>query len=88
LLEAGIRQAWEGYKNKNKEAFACIFTDDAIEVEERAEGAHDKKATLVEIEYIVRPAGEMIHNKSMIGEVLGKDGGRLETSLLARDKIK
>ena len=29
-----VRQAWEDSKNKNKEAFARIFTDDAIEVEE------------------------------------------------------
>ena len=41
LLETKIRQAWEDYKNKNKEAFARIFTSDAIEVEEGAEGPHD-----------------------------------------------
>ena len=45
-----VRQAWEDYKNKNKEAFARIFTDDAIEVEEGAEGAHDLKATLAEMD--------------------------------------
>jgi hypothetical protein len=50
LLEAKIRQAWEDYKNKNKEAFARIFTGDAIEVEEGAEGPHDKKATLAEMD--------------------------------------
>ena len=45
-----VRQAWEDYKNKNKEAFTRIFTDDAIEVEEGAEGAHDLKATLAEMD--------------------------------------
>jgi hypothetical protein len=50
LLEVKIRQAWEDYKNKNKEAFARIFTSDAIEVEEGAEGPHDLKATLAEMD--------------------------------------
>jgi len=50
LLEAKIRQAWEDYKNKNKEAFARILTDDIIEVEEGTTGAHDKKTTLAEID--------------------------------------
>ena len=49
-LETKIRQAWEDYKNKNKEAFVRIFTDDAIEVEEGADGAHDVKATLAEMD--------------------------------------
>ena len=49
-LEAKIRQAWEDYKNKNKEAFARIFTGDAIEVEEGAEGPHNLKATLAEMD--------------------------------------
>jgi hypothetical protein len=50
LLEGKIRQAWEDYKNKNKEAFARILTDDIIEVEEGADGAHDKKTTLAEMD--------------------------------------
>jgi hypothetical protein len=49
-LETKIRQAWEDYKNKNKEALARIFTSDAIEVEEGAEGPHNMKATLAEID--------------------------------------
>lgn len=48
LLESKIRQAWEDYKNK--EAFARIFTSDAIEVEEGAEGPHDLKATVAEMD--------------------------------------
>lgn len=44
-----IRKAWD-YKNKNKEAFARILTDDVIEVEEGAEAAHDRKATLAEMD--------------------------------------
>jgi len=52
LLQAKIRQAWEDYKNKNKEAFARIFTEDAVEVEEGAEGAHDLKATLSEMDEV------------------------------------
>jgi hypothetical protein len=52
LLESKIRKAWDDYKNKNKEGLARILTDDAIEVEEGAEGAHDKKATLVEMDDI------------------------------------
>jgi hypothetical protein len=50
LLESKIRQAWEDYKNKNKDRFASIFTDDAVEVEEGTDGAHDKKATLAEMD--------------------------------------
>jgi len=49
VLEAKIRQAWDDHKNKNKGAFARIFTDDAIEVEEGAEGPRDLKATLAEM---------------------------------------
>jgi hypothetical protein len=50
LFETKIRQAWEDYKDKNKEAFARIFTSEAIEVEEGAEGPRDVKATLAEID--------------------------------------
>ena len=50
LLESKIRKAWDDYKNKRKEEFAAIFTEDAVEVEEGAEGAHDKKATLAEMD--------------------------------------
>jgi hypothetical protein len=52
LLESKIRQAWEDYKTKNKDAFSRIFTDDAIEVEEGAEGPHDLKATLAEMDEV------------------------------------
>ena len=50
ILEAKIRQAWADVKNKQKESFAHIFTNDAIEVEEGAEGPHDLKATLAEFD--------------------------------------
>src|SRR5262245_46064869 len=50
LLETKIRKAWDDYKNKRKESFAAIFTDDAIEVEEGADSPHDKKATLAEMD--------------------------------------
>jgi hypothetical protein len=53
LLETKIRRAWEDFKDKNKEAFARIFTDDAIEVVEGADGAHDKKATLAEMDEFI-----------------------------------
>jgi hypothetical protein len=72
LLEAKIRQAWEDYKHKDKEAFARIFTSDAIEVEEGAAGPHDVKATLAEIDdFNIRTYvhSEEIHNKTIIGEV-------------------
>jgi hypothetical protein len=50
ILEAKIRQAWADVKNKQKESFARIFTNDAIEVEEGAEGPYDLKATLAEFD--------------------------------------
>lgn len=50
ILEAKIRRAWADVKNKQKESFARIFTNDAIEVEEGAEGPHDLKATLAEFD--------------------------------------
>ena len=50
VLEGMIRKAWDDYKNKNKEAFARILTEDVIEVEEGAEAAHDRKATLAEMD--------------------------------------
>ena len=50
LLEMKIRKAWDDYKNKRKDAFDAIFTNDAIDVEEGAQGPHDKKATLAEMD--------------------------------------
>src|SRR5215470_20320355 len=50
ILEAKIRQAYKDVKNKHKEEFARIFTNDAIEVEEGADGPHDLKATLAEFD--------------------------------------
>ena len=52
LVERKIRQAWEDYKNKHKDAFASILTDDVIEVEEDGNGARDKKAELAEMDEI------------------------------------
>jgi hypothetical protein len=116
LLEAKIRQAWEDYKNKDKNAFARILTDDVIEVEEDGNGARDKKAELAEmdeinlasyvlgdfyfrrigsdgmlvrykVEYTAKPAGETIHNKSVIGEVWEKRRGDWKLVYLQETKI-
>ena len=117
LLEAKIRQAWEDYKNKDKNAFAKILTDDLIEVEEDGNGARDKNAELAEmdefdlasyalddfhfrrigsdgmlvrykVEYTAKPAGETIHNKSVIGEVWERKGGDWKLLYLQETKIK
>ena len=50
ILEAKIRQAYDDVKNKQKKEFARIFANDAIEVEEGADGPHDLKATLAEFD--------------------------------------
>jgi len=39
-----------GHSPQTGEAFARILTDDIIEVEEGANGAHDKKTTLADID--------------------------------------
>src|SRR5262249_38269362 len=111
------RQAYKDVKNKHKEEFARIFTNDAIEVEEGADGPHDLKATLAEfddfsltnyalgdfhyrpigadgmlvhykVEYAAIVAGEVIHNKSIIGEVWEKSGGDWKLFYLQETKIK
>lgn len=49
-LEAKVRQAWQDYKNKKKEAFAAILTDDFTTVEEDGSGLRDKKSEVDEID--------------------------------------
>jgi hypothetical protein len=50
LLQAKVRQAWEDYKNKNKDGFAAILADGFREVEEESNGFADKKAILQEMD--------------------------------------
>jgi len=67
-LDKKIRQAWDDYKNKRKDAFAAIFTEDAVEVEEGADGPHDKKATLAEMdEFDLKSVSLMDFNYRPIG---------------------
>jgi len=116
LLERKIRQAWEDYKNKQKDAFARILTDDVIEVEEDGNGARDKQAELSEmdeinltsymlsdfhfrrigpngmlvrynVEYTAKPAGQIIHNKSAIGEIWEKSRNEWKLAYLQETKI-
>lgn len=49
-LEGLIRQAWQYWKDKNKEAFAKIVADDVIQVEDNGRGPRDKQATLADME--------------------------------------
>src|SRR5436190_449512 len=48
VIETKVRAAWEDYKNKNKEAFAALLTDDFREVEEDGMGIKDKKSEVSE----------------------------------------
>ncbi len=50
VIEAKVREAWEDYKNKNKEGFAALLTDDFREVEEDGMGMKDKKSEVGEID--------------------------------------
>jgi len=49
-LETTIRQAWQDWKDKKKDAFAKILADDVIEVEADGRGPRDKQATLADME--------------------------------------
>ena len=49
-LEAKIRQAWQNWKDKKKDAFAAILTDDVVEVEADGKGHRGKQATLADLQ--------------------------------------
>jgi|GraSoiStandDraft_48_1057284.scaffolds.fasta_scaffold89943_3 hypothetical protein len=50
VIEAKVRAEWEDYKNKNKEGFAALLTDDFREVEEDGMGIKDKKSEVSEMD--------------------------------------
>ena len=50
VIEAKVRAEWEDYKNKNKEGFAALLTDDFREAEEDGMGMKDKKSEVGEID--------------------------------------
>ena len=49
-LEIKIRQAWQAWKDKKKDAFAAILTDEVIEVEADGKGPRGKQATLADLQ--------------------------------------
>src|SRR5438105_5026891 len=49
-LEAKVREAWEDFKTKNKDAFAAILADGFTEAEEDGNGFRDAKAEVAEID--------------------------------------
>jgi len=49
LLESKIRDAWEAFKNKNKQAYADFLTDDFMAVEEDGGGERTKMKVLREV---------------------------------------
>jgi hypothetical protein len=51
-LESKIRQAWQDWKDKKKDAFAAILTDEVIEVEADGKGPRGKQATLADLQNI------------------------------------
>ena len=51
VLEANIREAWENYKSRNKEAFAAILADGFAEVTNDADGVFGKEAELAEMDH-------------------------------------
>src|SRR5207302_3660632 len=52
-LEAKVREAWEDFKTKNKDAFAAILADGFTEAEEDGNGFRDAKAEVAEIDQFV-----------------------------------
>lgn len=52
MLEAKVRKAWEDIKNKNKDAFAAILTEDSRIVDEDGLGFRDKKSNVAEIDQL------------------------------------
>jgi uncharacterized protein (TIGR02246 family) len=51
-LESKIRQAWQDWKDKKKDAFAAILTDDVVEVEADGKGPRGKQATLADLQSV------------------------------------
>jgi hypothetical protein len=51
-LEAKVTQAWDDYKNKRKDAFAEILTDDFVTVGEDGAGPRDRQSQLDEIDQV------------------------------------
>jgi ketosteroid isomerase-like protein len=51
-LENKIRQAWQDWKDKKKDAFAAILTDEVVEVEADGKGPRGKQATLADLQNI------------------------------------
>jgi ketosteroid isomerase-like protein len=49
-IESKIRQAWQDWKDKKKDAFAAILTDEVVEVEADGKGPRGKQATLADLQ--------------------------------------
>jgi uncharacterized protein (TIGR02246 family) len=49
-LENKIRQGWQDWKDKKKDAFAAILTDEVVEVEADGKGPRGKQATLADMQ--------------------------------------
>ena len=49
VIEAKIHQAWDAFKNKNKDQYAVLMADDFQEAEEDGKGFRNKDAELAEI---------------------------------------
>ncbi len=86
-LEAKIRNAWEDFKTKDKEAFAAILAEDFTEAEEDGTGFRDAKTEVAEIsqfdldkytltDFKVRPIGSDGALVTYIAEYSGKVAGQ------------
>jgi hypothetical protein len=86
-LEAKVREAWEDFKNKNKDGFASLLADGFREVEEDSKGFTDKKAILEQIDqfeltqytlkdFDVKPIGSNAALVTYLAEYTGKYEGK------------
>ena len=86
MLEAKVRKAWEDFKEKRKDAFAAILTEDFTEAEEDGAGFRDAKAEVAEIDqfelkqytlsnFKVRPIGSGGALVTYTAEYSGSAGG-------------
>ena len=86
-LEAKVREAWEDFKTKNKDAFAAILADGFTEAEEDGNGFRDAKAEVAEIDqfdldkytltdFKVRPIGSDGALVTYMAEYSGKVAGQ------------
>lgn len=87
VLEAKVRKAWEDIKNKNKDAFAAILTEDFRIVDEDGLGFRDKKSDVDEIDqlniekytlssFTIKPIGESGDLVTYVAEYSGTYSGQ------------